>query len=100
MVASVRLVDQFAFEIGRNIVPLQPAVKCRLRLFQQMNGFRKTRFQRSCKGQSLGRRIKGCANDQVPLLAAGGALGATVTSFAAVCMWPSQRLAKGAGILN
>jgi len=60
VIRTVRLVGQSAFEIGRNIVPLQPAVKCGLRLFKQTNGFRKTRLQRSHKSQSLGRGIEGC----------------------------------------
>jgi hypothetical protein len=50
VVLTIGLVGQFAFEIGRDIVLLQPAVKCGLRLFQQMNGFRKTRLQRCRKG--------------------------------------------------
>src|SRR5262249_46354200 len=37
---------------------------------------------------------------QVPLLVAGCTLGATVAILVAVCMWPSQRLANGAGMSN
>ena len=59
---------QSAFEIGRNIVPLQPAVKCGLRLFKQMNGFRKNRPQRSRKCQSLSRGIEGCGERNRDLL--------------------------------
>src|ERR1700730_6629003 len=36
----------------------------------------------------------------VPLFAAGLVLGATVAILVAVCRWPSQRLAKGAGRSN
>src|SRR5262245_1113660 len=39
-------------------------------------------------------------NPHVPLFAAGLALGATVAILVAVCRWPSQRLAKGAGRSN
>ena len=39
-------------------------------------------------------------NPQVPLFAAGVALGVTVAILVAVCMWPSQRLAKGEAMSN
>src|SRR6516164_5924787 len=42
--------------------------------------------------------IRGAAH--VPLFAAGLVLGATVAILVAVCRWPSQRLAKGAGRSN
>ena len=42
----------------------------------------------------------GSLNPHVPLFAAGVALGVTVAILVAVCMWPSQRLAKGAAISN
>jgi hypothetical protein len=49
VVLTIGLVGQFAFEIGCNIVLLQPAVKCGLRLFKEMNGFWKVRLERSRK---------------------------------------------------
>jgi len=38
--------------------------------------------------------------NHVPLFAAGLVLGATVAILVAVCRWPSQRLANGAGRSN
>ena len=44
-----------------------------------------------------GRTLNPCQNHYVPLFAAAPELGVTVAILVAVCMWPSQRLAKGSG---